>query len=155
MQQLYLSALDVSFERFRFDSLFFAGYQTEYTADGPLRNPPDSSSVLTAGTFPATRGIRMEKLGTTGAELVVGFANSLVWQFSGPDSYSASSVLDFTLVQPLLRLGGRARVMENLTLAERTLLSNVRQMERFRHGFYLEIMAGGNPAQGRLGASEC
>ncbi|NLF72210.1 MAG: TolC family protein [Candidatus Anammoximicrobium sp.] len=148
VQELYLSALDVSFERFRFDSLFYGGLQTEYAADGPLRNPPDSRSVLTVGTFPATRGIRMEKLGTTGAELVVGFANSLVWQFSGPDSYSASSVLDFSLVQPLLRLGGRARVMERLTLAERTLLSNVRQLERYRHGFYLQIMTGGSAGAG-------
>ncbi len=148
LQRLYLSALDVSFERFRFDSLFFAGYQTEYTADGPLRNPPDSSSVFALGTFPSQQGIRLEKLGTTGAELVVGFANSLVWQFSGPDSYSANSVLDFTLVQPLLRQGGRARVMERLTLAERTLLGNVRQMERYRHGFYLEVMAGGTAGAG-------
>ncbi|MCU0978972.1 MAG: hypothetical protein MUF25_07365, partial [Pirellulaceae bacterium] len=142
LQQLYLSALDVSFERFRFDSLFFGGYQTDYRADGPLRNSAGSQSIFTAGTFPSTRGIRMEKLGTTGTELVVGFANSLVWQFSGSDSYSASSVLDFNLVQPLLRFAGRARVMEGLTQSERTLLSNVRQMERYRHGFYLEIMTG-------------
>ena len=68
LQQLYLSALDVSFERFRFDSLFFGGYQTDYTADGPLRDPSGSQSVFTAGTFPAARGIRMEKLGTAGTE---------------------------------------------------------------------------------------
>lgn len=142
LQELYLSALDVSFERFRFDSQFFGGYQTAYTADGPLRSPGGSQSVFTAGTFPSLGGIRMERLGTTGTDLVVGFANSLVWQFSGSDSYSASSVLDFNLVQPLLRFAGRARVMENLTQSERTLLSNVRQMERYRHGFYLEIMTG-------------
>ena len=149
LQQLYLSALDVSYERFRFDSLFFGGYQTEYRSDGALRNSDGSRSYLTAATFPTSRGIRMEKLGTTGTELVVGFANSLVWQFSGSDSYSATSVLDFSLVQPLLRFAGRARVLEGLTQSERTLLSNVRQMERYRHGFYLEIMtgvdAGGGP----------
>ncbi len=154
LQQLYLSALDVSFERFRFDSLFFGGYHVDYAADGPLYNPPDSSSVLTVG-IPSSNRLRMEKLSTTGAELVVGFANSLVWQFSGPDSYSANSVLDFTLIQPLLRLGGRARVMERLTLAERTLLSNVRQMERYRHGFYLEIMTGVDSAQVRLAVAAC
>jgi len=147
LQQLYLSALDVSFERFQFDALFFGGYETEYAADGPLRKPPDSLSVLTSG-IPSSNRLRLEKLSTTGAELVVGFANSLVWQFSGPDSYSASSVLDFALVQPLLRYGGRARVMEDLTQAERTLLSNVRQMERYRHGFYLEVMAGGTAGAG-------
>jgi hypothetical protein len=142
LQELYLSALEVSFQRFRFDAQFFGGYQTEYRADGPLRSPAGSQSILTAATFPSSRGIRMEKLGTTGTELVVGFANSFVWQFSGSDSYSASSVLDFSLIQPLLRFAGRARVMEGLTQSERTLLSNVRQMERYRHGFYLEIMTG-------------
>lgn len=147
LQRLYLSALDVSFERFQFDSLFFGGYQTEYVADGPRRKPPDSHSALTAG-IPSSNRLRLEKLGTTGAELVVGFANSLVWEFSGPDSYSASSVLDFSLIQPLLRYGGRARVMESLTQAERTLLGNVRQMERYRHGFYLEVMAGGAAGAG-------
>src|SRR5205085_10791708 len=33
-EDLYLSALDVSFERFRFQNQGFAGYQTFFTADG-------------------------------------------------------------------------------------------------------------------------
>ncbi len=84
----------------------------------------------------------MEKLGTTGTELVVGLANSLVWQFAGPNSYDATTLLDFALFQPLLRGAGRARVMERLTIAERTLLANVRQMERYRREFYVEITTG-------------
>lgn len=36
-EEIYLSALDVSFERFRFDTQFFAGYQTFLTADGRQR----------------------------------------------------------------------------------------------------------------------
>jgi hypothetical protein len=143
LEELYLSALDVSFERFRFDSQFFAGYTLDYSAAGRLQNEKSGSqSVLTAATFPDKRGVRMERLFTTGAELVVGLANSLVWQFSGPDTYAASTILDFSLVQPLLRGAGREVVLERLTLAERTLLANVRQMERYRHGFYLRIMTG-------------
>ena len=34
LEELYLSALDVSFERFRFDAQFFAGYGVFYTSDG-------------------------------------------------------------------------------------------------------------------------
>ena len=37
LEQLYLSALDVSFERFRFDTQGFAGYETFFTADGRIR----------------------------------------------------------------------------------------------------------------------
>jgi hypothetical protein len=39
LEQLYLSALDVSFERFRFDAQGFAGYETFYTADGAFSKP--------------------------------------------------------------------------------------------------------------------
>ncbi len=149
LETLYLSALDVSFERFRFDTQFYGGLSSRYHADGPLRHADGSQSEFAVGTFPETRdGIRMEKLSATGSELLVGFANSLVWQFSGPDTYTASSLLDFTLVQPLLRRAGRDRIMERLTLSERTLLANVRQMDRFRRGFYVEIMTGVDAGSG-------
>ena len=153
-EQHYLSALDVSFERFRFDEQFFVGKQIQFTADGPDRTVVggDSSSELLIGTLPAGReGIRMEKLFPSGGTLVVGLANSLVWEFSGPNMHSANTLINFALVQPLLRGGGKARVLERLTISERTLLANVRQMERYRRGFYVEIMtgedAGGGPSR--------
>lgn len=150
LEELYLSALDVSFERFRFDSQFFAGYSAFFTADGRDRAGlgGQSSSELELSTFPADRDIRVQKLFSTGAELVVGFANSLVWQFSGPDTNSANSLLDFSLIQPLLRRAGRDVVLERLTISERALLSNVRQMERFRRGFYYEVVTGEDAGAG-------
>jgi outer membrane protein TolC len=147
LEDLYLSALDVSFERFRFDTQFFAAYNTDYAADGRARGGA-TSSTSTFGVDTGSRGIRMETLYPTGAELVVGLANSLVWQFSGSDSHGATTLLDFALVQPLLRQGGRDRVMERLTIAERSLLGNVRQMERFRRGFYLEVTTGREAGEG-------
>ncbi len=149
LETLYLSALDVSFERFRFDTQFYGGLNSRYHADGPLRHADGSQSEFAFGTFPETRdGIRMQKLSATGSELLVGFANSLVWQFSGPDTYTASSLLNFTLLQPLLRNAGRDKIMERLTLSERTLLANVRQMDRYRRGFYVEIMTGVDAGSG-------
>lgn len=142
LETLYLSALDVSAERFRFDTQFFGGYGIDYATDGPAA-PGGSSSQMTLSTRNGNSGsMAMRRAFTTGADLVVGFANSLVWQFSGPDNYSSSTLLDFSLVQPLLRRAGRERIMETLTLSERTLLANVRQMERFRRGYYLELMTG-------------
>ena len=38
LEDLYLSALDVTFERFRFDVQYFAGNGTFYNADGRLRS---------------------------------------------------------------------------------------------------------------------
>jgi outer membrane protein TolC len=87
-------------------------------------------------------------LTATGGELVVGLANSLIWQFAGPDNYTSNTLLDFSLVQPLLRFGGRTRVMERLTIAERGLLANVRQMDHYRRGFYVEVVTGRDVTQG-------
>ena len=67
--------------------------------------------------------LRAERLTATGGELVVGMANSLVWQFAGPDDYTSTTLLDFSLIQPLLRRGGRTRVLERLTISERALLA--------------------------------
>ena len=147
LETLYLSALDVSFERFRFDAQFFGGHETFFTADGPDRSSGRSNNLDLS-----TRTTRMTKLFATGGELVVGLANSLVWEFAGPDTHTATTLLDFSLVQPLLRGGGRATVLEELTLAERGLLADVRQMERFRRGFYSQVVtgasAGAGPARG-------
>lgn len=140
LERLYLSALDVSFERFRFDAQFFGGYQTFFTSDGPDR-PGGPASRLDL----ATRDIRMSKLYASGGELVVGLANRLMWQFSGDDTHTATTLLDFSLVQPLLKSRGRLRVLESLTDSERALLAEVRQMERFRRGFYADIVSGLNP----------
>jgi outer membrane protein TolC len=149
LEDLYLSALDVSFERFRFDAQFFGGSSIFYTADGPQRSGiGQSSSLLDVGPLRPANRFRIERLTATGGELVVGLANSLVWQFAGPDDYSSNTVLDFALVQPLLRAGGRTRVLERLTLSERALLANVRQMERFRRGFYLNVVTGRSPGPG-------
>jgi outer membrane protein TolC len=138
MEDLYLLALDVSLERFRFDAQFFGGNSNFYTADGRLRGGGNSRSTLATNT-----DLQMHRLFAPGGELVVGVANSLVWQFAGPDTYSANTLLDFSLVQPLLRAGGRSVVLESLTSSERALLAEIRGLERFNREFYVQTVAGG------------
>ncbi|NOZ40047.1 MAG: TolC family protein, partial [Planctomycetes bacterium] len=149
LEELYLSALDVTFERFRFDTQFFGGSSIFFTADGKQRSGTGASSSL-LNVSPSTPGnrLRAQKLTATGGQMAVGLANSLVWQFAGPDDYSSNTILDFSLFQPLLRAGGRGRVLERLTISERSLLANVRQMERFRRNFYVSIFSGRDPGQG-------
>ena len=115
-EQLYLSALDVSSERFRFDSQFFGGARSFLTFDGRLRgsnfrengSPPPSQVPGSSTRFevgPNSRGLRdlsLQRSFATGGELVAGVANSIVWELSGPNRQSASTILDFTLLQPLL-----------------------------------------------------
>ena len=145
LEDLYLSALDVTFERFRFDVQFFGGTETFFTASGRRRPGSGGESV---STLEQNSFLEARKLFATGGELVVGLANSIVWQFAGPDTNVTTSLLDFSLVQPLLRGGGRARVLERLTVAERTLLANVRQMEYYRRGFFINVATGRDAGQG-------
>ena len=140
LETLYLTALDVSFERFRFDHQLFAGVGFVQDERGRRRGGVSTSSL--------NSGVGFTKLGATGGELLVGFANSLVWDSWGPDTDLFSSTIDFSLVQPLLRRGGRARVLENLTQTERTMLANVRQMKQFRQGFFVDIAVGRNSGSG-------
>lgn len=152
LEELYLSALDVTFERFRFDTQFFGGSQVVYQTEGAARGGASTLNVspasAAAGPSIDNNRWRAETLTATGGDFVVGLANSLVWQFSGSDNYTGTTLLDFSLVQPLLRAGGRTVVLERLTIAERALLANVRLMERYRRGFYLEVITGRDAGRG-------
>lgn len=138
LENIYLSALDVSTERFRFVTQFFGETGPTYLHQGRVRSGTgrtvDRLTVATNGQF--------QKKLAAGGTLLVGFANSFVWQFAGKDTNNASTLLNFNLVQPLLRAGGRAVVMEQLTLAERTLLANLRAMQRYRQGVFTNLAVG-------------
>jgi outer membrane protein TolC len=131
-EDVYLSALDVTLQRFQFDAQFFGSNTTSFEAQGPLAG---GQSLLSTDN-----NLQMKKLLAAGGELVVGVANSLVWQFAGPDTYNANTLLSFSLLQPLLRAGGRAVVLESLTSSERALLGGIRGLERFRRSFYVQTI---------------
>ena len=142
-ETLYLSALDVSIQRFGFDTQLFAGHNSFITTQGRLRNPLlGSRTQLSRSLGVNGGGINLNRLGITGATFAAGLANSLVFNLAGNNTQTASSLFDFSIIQPLLRGAGRDRIMESLTQTERTLLANVRQFERFRRGFYLQIATG-------------
>ncbi len=140
IETLYLSALDVSTERFRFEVQFYGGNDTDYSHRGD-RNPGGESNTLTNGSSFKVR----RKLATAG-QIVVDFANTFTWQFAGADASSASSLLGFSVVQPLLRSGGRVVGLEQLTRAERSLLANMRAFQRYRKGFYTDLAIGSRGA---------
>lgn len=137
IEQMYLSALDVSGERFEFDTQFYGGYGGDYRNTGPANTGNDSSNLNLA-----TRSIQMRQKYASGATAFVNFANSLMWQFSGPDSFATNTLLDVNIIQPLLRQGGKDRVLERLTRAERGLLYTVREYQRYRKGFYMNVTTG-------------
>lgn len=159
LETLYLSALDVSTERFRFVTQFFGGIGTGFLSTGPFRTGNTvGNSVLSTGSSVAANStggftssintgtvpnnLRFTRNFSTGGQLLVGFANSFVWQFSGGEQNASLSLLNFNLVQPLLRAGGRAVALEQLTIVERTLLANLRAWQRYRQGFFTNVAIG-------------
>jgi hypothetical protein len=160
LETLYLSSLDVSTERFRLQTQFFGGNLTSYSHRGPNAsglgvgntasggagtyggNPRTAPFGATGDTMRTVTGGEARRRFATAGELVVGFANSFMWQFAGPDQSASASLASFAFLQPLLRAGGRVVGLERLTLAERTLLANVRAMYRYRQGFFTQIAIG-------------
>ncbi len=148
-ETLYLSALDVSLQRFGFDSQLFAGFNQFISTSGRLRDGTGRSSTNLSSELGANGGgINLNRLGITGATFTAGLANALIWNLAGNNTQTASGLFDFSIIQPLLRGAGRERILESLTQSERTLLANIRQYERFRRGFYLQIATGRNPGAG-------
>lgn len=143
LEDLYLSALDVTYERFQFDTQFFGSNDSFFSTSGPLSGHATSDSAIDNDA-----SISFNKQFATGAELAVGVANSVVWELGGPNSYSVTTPLTLSFVQPLLRAAGRAVVLEDLTQSERDLLANIRQMERYRRSFYNAVIAGRSGVQG-------
>lgn len=145
LEDVYLSALDVTFERFRFDSQYFFNDLLTQTITGPNRPGAggQSSNVIQNTATPS-----VQKLYANGGQLMIDLANTIVWQVAGTDSFNASQLASFSFTQPLLRFASRARNLERLTRSERTLLANVRSMERYRQSFFVFIATGADPGQG-------
>lgn len=161
LETLYLSALDVSTERFRLDTQFFGGADARYTHDGSLipsqlvysetlqryvvRPEIDGNELnrLNVGrTSTSSPSLQLTRKFATAGELLVGFANSFVWEFTGGDANLTSSIANFRLIQPLLQGAGRNIALEQLTIVERVLLGNLRAFERYRQGFYTRVAIG-------------
>ncbi len=99
------------------------------------------ASALNIGTI-----VGVGKVFNTGARLLMGFANQVVFNFIGHNSRqpAVQSTLPLTLVQPFLRGGGRAVTLELLTQAERNLVYEIRNFAKFRQEFMVAILVGGS-----------
>lgn len=137
LETLYLSALDVSTERFRLSAQFFGTNTNTHTHTGKLRGLGTERNNLQTDTT-----LTLRQRYATAGELLVGFANSFVWQFAGSNTDNTTSILNFSLVQPLLRAAGQDIALEQLTIVERGLLANLRSFERYRQGFYTQVVIG-------------
>jgi hypothetical protein len=137
-EALYLTALDVTFERFRLGPRPFAGISGETSKQGK-EEFSDFKSRLTVGG---------QGVAGMGSNWVLSLANRLSVGLSGGDVEVGGSMASLALTQPLLRGASRRIYLESLTQQERRLLYNARNLEQFRQGFYLDVVLGVNPSRG-------
>ncbi len=135
-EDLYLSALPVTLERFNFAAqAFFTEQVVRQSTGRELANGGERWTLDTTGG--------VSKLFPTGALLVVRLANQLVIDLSGDNPQTSISNLSLSLAQPFLQGGGYAVTLEGLAQTERTLLYAMRSYARFRKIFYVALAAGG------------
>jgi hypothetical protein len=167
LETVYTAALPVTLQRFAFEPQFYAGMspltgvpQTFGASQVAGAGFPPTPGLTTANTFTyATRfspsgQVSVLNMGTiagfgklfsSGGQLLMGFANQVAFNFVGknPAQPTVISALPISFVQPLLRGGGRAVIMEPLTQAERNLLYAVRAFALFRQQFFVVTLTGG------------
>jgi len=129
-EQLYLTALDLTLERFRFDNQY--GGILAADANG-VGNDGTTQSASAAGSLSRLLG--------SGAQILGGIGLSLAKDLASGSGWNTVSTLDLAVTQPLLRGTGRFVVREPLRQAERDVVYEVRSFERFRRTFGFDVAA--------------
>ncbi len=138
IETLYLSALDLTFDRFLFTLRYRGLSGLEPGGDLEYENVPD-----TADNLRARSRFGLRKLLPTGTQLIVELANDTLWLFSGPNQTNTMSLASYSIVKPLLLGAGRKIVLEDLTQSERNVLYAARDLARFRRTFFVDTVSGG------------
>jgi outer membrane protein TolC len=138
LEDVYLSSLALTLNRFEFDVRWFGRNTTTYTHSGSGSVPTESNTLTSNSNIGFNRNF------AAGGQLLVDFANSVVYEFTGGTTGRVRSNLLFSLTQPLLRGFGRKVRLEGLTQAERNVLYAVRDFARFRKQFYVSVAVQSN-----------
>lgn len=132
IEDVYLAALTLTLNRFEFALQWFGTNSTAFTHFGSGGAPGETN------TLSSTSGIGFTRNFAAGGQLLVDFANSLVFEYTNGQKQWNSN-LTFQFLQPLLRGAGRKVRLENLTQQERNVLYSVRSFARFRKQFWAGI----------------
>lgn len=130
-EQVYLSALALSGNRFEFDTQWAGGLGTGFTATG--------SDLGNQRLLQVSDRLGFSRNLACGGQFATNILNTLFWDFGSSNLQGGSAALVTTFSQPLLRGAGRYVRLENLTQAERNLLYQVRDFARFRRTFHLDV----------------
>ncbi|SFI05314.1 TolC family protein [Planctomicrobium piriforme] len=138
IENVYLAALAVTFQRFQFGVRYLGTNGVEpvagTTATFVPNGPGDNVAAGVAGG--------VSQLLPAGTQWAVEFANNTLWLFSGGNQTQSMSNLSFSIVQPLLFGAGRKVGLEGLTQSERNLLYEARTLARLRQEIFTDVVGG-------------
>lgn len=132
-EALYLVALQLSQERFAYQSKFTNGGTGTALDYNHIR-----SGGTTVNTLAIPTGISRDRLLVTGGDLFASFANNIFLTFNGPSGFAAdvSSSMLLSYAQPIIQRDIR---FESLTQAERNMVYAARDFARFRKQFFVDF----------------
>lgn len=144
-ERLYLEALALTFDRYRYTPTFAASASGNYQWDAEDQFVQDMQAltgmreVSTTESFDAGTSLGARYLLKGGGAIALNLTNNLTRFLTGDVTTTRSSALIGSFTQPLLRDFGRAVETETLLQAERDLLYQLRDFTRFRKEFAVRI----------------
>ncbi|MDZ4773256.1 MAG: TolC family protein [Planctomycetota bacterium] len=127
-ERLFLAALDLTLERWRF------AIQKGGTLNALVEGSGDTAEQATGDA-----SFSLARLLGTGATVIGSLGLNLTRSLIGSDGWHPTSDLGVSISQPLLAGFGARIVKEPLTQAERDLVYQVRAFERFRRTFAFDV----------------
>lgn len=128
-EDVYLSALALTFERYLFQPQPFATGTVDLTNDTRARER----------RFDGSADVGFSQQLADGATIVASLGLTALKFINSELGDTVDSVLSFSLRQPLWRGAGRKVVQENLVQAERNVLYRVRSFARFEKTFAVQV----------------
>ena len=129
-ERLYLTALTLTGQRNRYSTIFSGSASGQASGVGKDKSGQGSAS----GSLGAS------KILSSGARVLGSFLNNFVKVFTSGGGWNVSSLLSLSITQPLLAGFGREVALEPLTQAERNVIYEIRNFERFRRTFCIDIV---------------
>ena len=127
-ERLYLAALDLTFERYRYSWLPTAAGGASVGGD-----------LVDADTLEADSTLGLTRLFSSGALVIGSIGLGLFESLLSSDDEGLTSNFALSITQPILAGTGSRIVLEPLTQAERSLVYEVRSFERFRRTLAVDV----------------
>ena len=135
-ESLYLSALSLTDTRHQYARQWFGTFDGSYISEGG----DEETSISGSGEENSLVGFDRLRLIGDGVLVSTGLAIDWIRFLSGDPRTSLRSVISATITAPILGAGAGKVAREQLTLAERNVLYDIRLFNRYRKTFVVDIV---------------